>query len=107
MDESFQLPNEVSYSSQKYAGKVADREGMATKEYKADGTTRIKPVEIENNNIPPVTVDTKKHAQQATSLGRLKLVCVCLVISTVINAATFGGLIYDTVSFPTYRSIEY
>ena len=101
MEETFQLPNEVSYSSHvksKTANSKLDQTKMTKSEYKKVSTLSTSSIS-RPSKITPDTIESDKLAKQATTLRRLKWISAFLAISTVINSATFGGLTHSLVSF--------
>ena len=107
MKESFQLPNEVFCSTGGVSGSVQN--ALNKKRMAIDGikkvsvvstsisrSSKINPVNIESDN--GMAAGAKTLTEQATTLRRLKLVCIFLAMSTAIITATFGGLIHTLVS---------
>ena len=100
MKQSFHLPNEVCGSNNKGSRTtLAVTSGynkvgtMKTSVARPSGTRSVEPAWNDD-----VIAGTRKIADLATTLKILKLACVCLAIATVINSATFGGLIQSLVS---------
>ena len=62
-------------------------------------TNEVRTVAI-GNKIAPVAVDNDANtlAEQTKTLKKIKLVCACLALLTVINSATLGGLGHTMVS---------
>ena len=106
MEASFPLPNEVCGSNNK-----GSRTTLAdTRKYNNVTTMKTSIARPSRTKSPEpawnddVIAGTKKIAELATTLKILKLACVCLAITTVINSATFGGLIQSLVSWCLFLS---
>ena len=106
MDETFQLPNEVRVKHDSDVDEILDEEMSATETYMSKTISKpnkIRPTEVATNKtkadeLKTCAVNVKTLAEQATTLRRLKWFSIVLAISTVINSATFGGIISHMVS---------
>ena len=103
MEQSFQLPNEVCCSNGKESeisytvlDQTNECKKVSTVSTSVSGSSKIKPVKIGNDT--GAAVDSTTLAEQATALRRLKWISAFLAISTLINSATFGGLMHTLVS---------
>ena len=109
MEQSFTLPNEVCGSKNK-----GSRTTLAvTRKYNKVSTMKTsvarpsKTMSAEPAWNDDAIAGTRKIAELATTLKILKLACVCLAITTVINSATFGGLIKSLVSWCLFVFVRY